>query len=325
MSESSADPRTRTAGRIPDRRPAWYEYFEPDSSVLRNTRGIRDQQALDAYERAWSGAAFVDLSRREPPRRFDLAFLQSSHGALFADVYPWAGQLRAVDMAKATDRDRPFVHHRYIDVLFTELTGQLRRENELRSLTDARQWADRAGYYWAEMNNCHPFREGNGRSARLFMTQLAKAAGHELDWARINRDFGRAAVDVANRAGGHGDYEPMRDLLQYAATGSQDRSASPRGHLDVLDASLARELHAQTAIRVGNAHPVDAHHVDEARRSVTRVLTALPSRYPPRTARPRSPQRAGRRSPTLRDGSRDRESRESRDARPRDRDRGHGR
>ncbi|MBO0827278.1 MAG: Fic family protein [Streptosporangiales bacterium] len=275
---------------------AWHSYFEPGTEVLRNVHGIRDQWTLATYERRQSAAAFDELRRREPPQRFDLGYLQSCHRELLGSVYPWAGRLRYVNIVNPTDPAGAFLDHRLIGTVFRNLTHQLQRERELRSCTDPRQWADRAGYYWAQVNNCHPFREGNGRSTRLFIAQLARAGGHDLDWSRIDREFGHEAVDEASRAGRVGQYEPMRTLLQYAATGGRDRSTSPRAHLEFLDRQLRQELYSQTAIHVGQARPREARYLDQARRSATRALAVLPGRYPSRGRQPNPPETRPERS-----------------------------
>lgn len=307
---------------------AWESYFEPGTKVLRNTRGIRDRRTLDVYERNQSGTAFRELLHRKPPERFDLSFLQECHRDLFDKVYPWAGQLRYVDMVISTDRaPRPFVDHQLIDTFFRGLSNQLQREGELRSCTDPRQWADRAGYYWAQVNNCHPFRQGNGRSTRLFMAQLAKAGGHDLDWSRVDRDFGHEAINGASRFGRVGQYEPMRTLLQYAATGSRDRSASPRQHLDFLDGQLGQELRSLTAIHDGQAHPREADYLAHVRRSAAQKLAVLPDRYPSRGAPTRpsgtEPERTTR--AVTRRMSFGRTNRDARGSRQRNRGRDYGR
>ncbi|MQA04856.1 MAG: hypothetical protein GEV07_19775 [Streptosporangiales bacterium] len=281
MNWSATHPRTTTAGEIPDRRPVWFTYFEPRTPVLRNKLGLRNPEALNAYERGVSGVAFADLAQREPPERFDLSYLKHCHRERFGDVYPSAGDLRIVDIAKPTDRERPFLRHTCIETHFRVLTEQLGRDGELRALTDPRQWADRAGYYWAEINNCHPLREENGRAARLYVSQLAKAGGHHLDWARIRHDLGQEAVGVASWAGARADYEPMRALLQYAATGEHDRASAPRRHLDALDRALGDELYSRIAIHAGLGRPDEQEHLDRARTAGSRHSAALPGQYAP--------------------------------------------
>ena len=61
----------------------------------------------------------------------------------------------------------------------------------------------------AEINAPHPFREGNGRTQRAFLSQLARDAGFRLDWAAVDRD---ANIDAA-RAAADGDLAPMGALL----------------------------------------------------------------------------------------------------------------
>lgn len=60
------------------------------------------------------------------------------HRELFREVYPWAGQLRYINMANPTDPAGAFLDRRLIDAHFKGLTDQLRREGELRSLMLAR-------------------------------------------------------------------------------------------------------------------------------------------------------------------------------------------
>jgi len=55
----------------------------------------------------------------------------------------------------------------------------------------------------------HPFREGNGRAQRSFLSQLARDAGYRLGWEHVDRD---ANIDAA-RAAADGDLAPMRALL----------------------------------------------------------------------------------------------------------------
>jgi hypothetical protein len=85
-----------------------------------------------------------------------------------ADVYPFAGALRYLD-AKPGQTGEPFLHHRWIDVYTSAVTQQLRLEDNLATRTEPGQWADRAAYYWAAMLHAHPYREGNGRSIRVWI------------------------------------------------------------------------------------------------------------------------------------------------------------
>ena len=75
---------------------------------------------------------------------------------------------------------------------------------------------DRAGFLdgltplLADVNALHAFREGNGRTQRAFVSQLARDAGFRLRWDGVDRD---ANIDAA-RAAADGDLGPMRALLE---------------------------------------------------------------------------------------------------------------
>jgi cell filamentation protein len=113
---------------------------------------------------------------------FNLGHLCTIHQALFQDVYDWAGEIRQVDISKGASL---FAHFTYIVPNAQSLFIHLDQEQELKGLSRA-QFARRAAYYLGEINVLHPFREGNGRTQRIFFTELAGQAGYTLDWALIS-------------------------------------------------------------------------------------------------------------------------------------------
>jgi len=244
------------AGREPGSEPAdaaariaaWHSYLIGDTTVLRNLPELTDQDELTVYERGAShvaqAALLVDHDR---PRSLDLAHLSDVHRRLFADVYPFAGQLRYVDTALIGQSTSPFVHHEWIPTYTAEVITQLRAEDNLTRLADPGQWADRATYYWTALLHAHPYREGNGRAIRVWLTDLAETAGHTLDWTRS--DTWRNHL-VGIMAGGQAR-EPMRALLTAVAGGTVgiDR---PAAALDDLDAMLERQAWARTGMVVGS-------------------------------------------------------------------------
>jgi cell filamentation protein len=52
---------------------------------------------------------------------------------------------------------------------------------------------ERLAYYYGELNARHPFREGNGRTQRAFLRQLAAAAGWRVDWSGVRHDVNAEA------------------------------------------------------------------------------------------------------------------------------------
>jgi cell filamentation protein len=73
----------------------------------------------------------------------------------------------------------------FIERVLTSLFGELKSESYLHG-TDAASFVKRAAYYLGEINATHPFREGNGRSQREFLRQLAVQAGRRFSWVDLD-------------------------------------------------------------------------------------------------------------------------------------------
>lgn len=89
-----------------------------------------------------------------------------------------------------------------------QLFFKLANDNYLNGL-DRRQFINKVAYYLGEINAIHPFREGNGRTQRAFVTQLASATGYRIDW----RDLDEYKNIEASKSSLKGNIEPLRQLL----------------------------------------------------------------------------------------------------------------
>ena len=149
-------------------------------------------------------------SRRIPiPCTGDRAHLQAIHRVLFDGVFDWAGQFRTTDIDKqGTD----FVPAVEVETAIDQVFAELAAENLLRGLP-REQFIGRLAHYYARLNQIHPFREGNGRTQRLFWGQVALHAGWYVDFVRMSK----AANDEASRvASQEGNLEPLVALLDEA-------------------------------------------------------------------------------------------------------------
>lgn len=183
--------------------------FQPDSRgrVLRNLRGIvrvRDMQqaesdALLAVQR-WAIEAF------DASHRFTAADIAVLHRQWLGDIYPWAGEYRQVNIGKGG-----FTFAGAAQV--PRLMAAFERE-ELARLTpcegmDVRQLVRALARSHAELVLIHPFREGNGRCARLLAWLMALQAGWPpLDFSSM-AGRGKPAYFAAVRAAMSRDYAPM--------------------------------------------------------------------------------------------------------------------
>jgi len=116
---------------------------------------------------------------------------QLNHSYLFRDVYEWAGQFRAIPLAKAEDvRGGRIIRFTPPDLIERELKhvfDELANERFLEGLP-RREFARRVAGLFSEINRIHPFREGNGRAQRQFVRQLADSLGFKLHFEVVSKE-----------------------------------------------------------------------------------------------------------------------------------------
>lgn len=155
------------------------EYCYPNSTVLINKLNIQDANALSVAEREITSLRLA-LAKATPIKgRFDFAHLRKLHQFIFGDIYEWAGESRRVNIAKGNQ----FCLAQNIDQYAGNLFQKLQKENYLIGAADV---PIRLAYYLSEINVLHPFREGNGRTQRLFIEYLAGVAGYRVDFSSVS-------------------------------------------------------------------------------------------------------------------------------------------
>ena len=168
-----------------------YCYLGTD--VLRNKAEITNAEDLDAYEGELSTLRSIEILENPVAGQFDLAHLQRIHLALFQDVYDWAGKIRTVDISRGNSR---FANVRFIESAANNIFNKLAHENWLKGL-DADALSKRLAHYLSEINALHPFREGNGRVQRIFISQLSQSAGYQLDYSDLEQEQIYRAMELA--------------------------------------------------------------------------------------------------------------------------------
>ena len=182
-------------------------YIDPKTGLLRNLISAASQDELNTKEAELTALAAIELAVRPVPVTGDLRQLTAIHGHLFHDVYDWAGELRTVDMRKGTDTAAEFFMpvsrlRTGAGFVFQELAD----DRHLRGL-DKGQFVSRLAHHYDQVNYLHFFREGNGRTQRIFWSQIAANAGYELDWRKtsgsINDQASREAMERRDFSGLH--------------------------------------------------------------------------------------------------------------------------
>lgn len=180
-------------------------YVYPNSGVLINKADLHEQGALDAFEADATAVRMLELIESPLNGDFDLLHLKGIHRHLFQDVYPWAGELRTVDIRRGGSH---FGNWAMIDRYLGGVLKRLPSENFLRDMNPD-IFVPRLAFYMGEINATHPFREGNGRTQRLFCAQLAEQAGYFVDFEFVDQ----AEMYDAMIASFNADSRPLEDLI----------------------------------------------------------------------------------------------------------------
>ncbi|MDD7411488.1 Fic/DOC family protein [Fusobacterium gastrosuis] len=162
-------------------------YVYPNTEVLVNKFGIRDLEKLLEIEKTITSGAWQDIREGtiKIKKTFDYEHLKSLHKELFKDIYDWAGKERTVDISKS---DTLFCRAMFIEEEAKRIFNNLKRDNFLRDIKDKSEFSEKLGEVFLDINMLHPFREGNGRSQRLFIGDLAKESGYNLEWSNISKE-----------------------------------------------------------------------------------------------------------------------------------------
>ncbi|MGB0937825.1 MAG: putative adenosine monophosphate-protein transferase Fic [Colwellia sp.] len=177
-----------------------------NTDILINLLDIRSESELEEAELELTSFRLEQFSPQFEQLTFN--YLKEIHRHLFQDIYKWAGQIRSVDISKGDTR---FCTASNIEREAVKQFQHLAKNNYLRELNRAEfifQLAD----FFCEMNVVHPFREGNGRTLRLFCEVLALQAGYELDWKGISKD----SWLEANIQGYLGNLAPLTMIFEQA-------------------------------------------------------------------------------------------------------------
>ena len=153
------------------------KYCYENSGILINKLDIRDYKQLEKYEAKITAAKSLGLRIKGITGDFDKKHYISIHKYLFEDIYPFAGEFREENIGKGEFR---FASFEYIEPELDRLLNELKQENFLAGLSK-QELAKRLAYYLSELNVLHPFREGNGRTNREFIRQLALKNGYVLN------------------------------------------------------------------------------------------------------------------------------------------------
>lgn len=132
--------------------------------LAREEERISKKKALELFE-----SGILDTL---PAGKFST--LQKIHEYLFSDIYDFAGKVRSVNIAKGNFRFAPLM---YLEVSLSNIDNM------------PQSTFDEIIEKYVEMNVAHPFREGNGRSARIWLDHILKTEINQVvDWSKVDKE-----------------------------------------------------------------------------------------------------------------------------------------
>lgn len=159
-------------------------YCYEGTNILINKLNIKDYKTLKKAEEKIVLAKSFELRQNKQIGNFDIQHLVNIHKYLFEDIYPFAGKFRNENIAKGYFS---FAEWEYIEEELQKLLDKLKEQNYLKDDNREELIKDLA-YYMTELNVLHPFREGNGRTIREFIRQLAYINGYLLDLQNVTSE-----------------------------------------------------------------------------------------------------------------------------------------
>lgn len=145
--------------------------------TLENKLGLTNSTDLAREEECISKKKAVELFENKvldalPAGKFST--LQKIHEYLFSDIYDFAGKVRSVNIAKGNFRFAPLMY----------LEASLNNIDNMPQST-----FDEIIEKYVEMNVAHPFREGNGRSTRIWLDHILKTEINQvIDWSKVDKE-----------------------------------------------------------------------------------------------------------------------------------------
>ena len=157
----------------------------PGTTVLINKFDIHDEEKLNEIESVLSSARYAEWLNAPQAAVFDFDHYKAIHRFLFSDLYEWAGEVRTVNISK---KGTQFTPAENIESQARLIFERLRACSYFKGLSYD-EFVEEIVDFYCVTNALHPFREGNGRTQRVFLTQLIRNAGYEINFADMDTDL----------------------------------------------------------------------------------------------------------------------------------------
>lgn len=177
----------------------------PGTTCLVNKLGIQDELALAETEAAVVLGKASLLDQQPIPCVFDFDHYKRIHQFLFCDLYDWAGQIRTINLSKKGTAFVPAAEIESCAVACFKRLAEFSGEG-----MSHRELAEEVADFYHTVNMLHPFREGNGRTQRIFFTQWIRSLGYDFDLSSVDPD----AFMIATIYAAQGVMDQLADFFE---------------------------------------------------------------------------------------------------------------
>lgn len=158
-----------------------------EGGVLKNKLNIKDQKSLDDAETLLLSDAYSYFFNQieQEGLEFSLSFLFEIHQYFLGPLYTWAGKVRRINISKD---DVLFASAEYLEQALKEFEDLFKKGIPMKKDSKA-AIVRKLAFIHNELNVLHPFREGNGRTIRLFLDLMAAQVGYNLiEWDEVSHE-----------------------------------------------------------------------------------------------------------------------------------------
>ena len=226
------------------RKQRWDAYFWEPGSCLKNKLDIKNPIELHFAEYKLRAVRQGEIDRGEVdiPRTYDKAHLQAIHKHMFQDVYDWAGKFRDVNISK---QGNPFVPADRLDKWTDKVSAKVKDKDW--STMSREEFVQSIAEVYSYQNLTHPFREGNGATAKQFISHVSEMSPYRLDFDRVERDEWNAASSASYPE----DLQKSTDPDPRKMYAVFDKLTVERGSVLRADPELAAALQLQNETYAG--------------------------------------------------------------------------
>ena len=185
-------------------------FYEMGSTVLKNKLGVTDpQKAAEEETIGFINAQVIFTKKLSKTTKFNEKYIQDIHRVALSHIYPFAGIYRKVNLSKAG--------HHFLPYNFIQMGMNYFEQEFLLKLPsdyeDEKKLIEDIAIVHCELIHIHPFREGNGRTSRIFADLMANRAGYpSLELDKFRKENYSKYIEALNN-GDDKDYSGMIKII----------------------------------------------------------------------------------------------------------------